>query len=189
MKREDFEHVLRAAAGIVNDELVVVGSQVVLVDHPEAPPELLMSMEVDLYPRGQPERADEIDANLGDGSLFHETFGYYAHGVGPETVIGPAGWEGRLRPLELVGHKGERVVARCLEMHDLVLAKLAAGREHDYEFVEGALRANLVDRDQVRLGVDWMPEPHRQRVRERLEGLLSKVERSEANLNGDAAAE
>jgi hypothetical protein len=29
---------------------------------------------------------------LGDGSPFHAAFGYYAHGVGPETAKAPAGW-------------------------------------------------------------------------------------------------
>jgi hypothetical protein len=180
MRREQFEHVLRAAAAIVQDELVVIGSQVVLVEHPDAPAELLMSMEVDLYPRRRPELAAAIDGALGDGSRFHQTFGYYAHGVGPETVIGATGWEERLRRLELRGHKGEKVIAWCLEMHDLVLAKLAAGREHDYTFVRAAIRAGLVDRDRLRLGVDLMPESHRDQTRERLDGTLAWVKRAES---------
>ncbi len=28
--------------------------------------------------------------------MFHETYGYYARGVGPETPIAPVGWQERL---------------------------------------------------------------------------------------------
>jgi hypothetical protein len=115
VNREQFLHVVRAAAELVDDELVVIGSQAIIVTTREPPAALLRSMEVDLYPRTQPGRAGEIDGSLGDGSRFFETYGYYAHGVGPETVVGPAGWEGRLvkfdvppmrkrTELSLVGH-------------------------------------------------------------------------------------
>jgi hypothetical protein len=57
VKREELEHVIRAAADITNDEIVVVGSQAVLAQYPEAPAPLLVSLEADLYPRTHPERA------------------------------------------------------------------------------------------------------------------------------------
>jgi len=50
-----------------------------------------MSAEADIYPYQAPDLADEIDANIGEGSRFHETHGYYAQGVGPETAILPLG--------------------------------------------------------------------------------------------------
>ena len=51
MKREELEHVLRASAAITLDNsFVVIGSQAVLLDFPDAPAELLLSNEVDLYP-------------------------------------------------------------------------------------------------------------------------------------------
>jgi hypothetical protein len=53
VNREAFEHVIKAAADIVNDEIVVVGSQSVLGNFPNAPPSLLRSQEVDLYPRSE----------------------------------------------------------------------------------------------------------------------------------------
>lgn len=179
MKRQEFEHVIRAAADIVKDEIVVVGSQAVLAHHPDAPDELLMSHEVDLFPRNAPERSDQIDGAIGDGSLFHDTYDYYAHGVGPEAVIGPAGWEQRLVRLELVPiqRRDGAVIAWCLEMHDLVLAKLAAGRDHDFEFAETALNHGLVDREQLLLGVDLMPESHREIVGNRLRGMISRLDR------------
>jgi hypothetical protein len=80
----------------VKDELVVVGSQAILATIEDPPEELIRSTELDVYPRNDPERAIEIDRNIGEGSRFHDTYGYYAQGVGPETIVGPAGWEGRL---------------------------------------------------------------------------------------------
>lgn len=170
---------IRAAAEIVRDEIVVIGSQAILAQHPDAPDGLLFSIEVDVYPRTSPERADEIDGAIGDGSRFHETFGYYAHGVGPETPTAPAGWEERLVRLELSPfHKGDPpVVAWCLAAHDLVLAKLAAGREHDYVFAEEALRAGLVDPLQLQSGVELMPATHRELTRERLTGVIARTQR------------
>lgn len=178
MKREEFEHVIRAAAAIVDDELVVIGSQAILAQHPNAPASLLVSLEVDLYPLNHRERTDEIDGSLGDGSPFHATFDYYAHGVGPETAIAPAGWEGRLVKLELstLPPSEKKVIAWCLEVHDLVLAKLAAGRPHDFAFAEEAIRSRLVDREQLLFGVDLMPESHRARTRERLIGLFARID-------------
>ena len=177
MNREEFEHVIRAAADVVNDELVVVGSQAVLAEFPDPPASLIKSMELDIYPRSDPTKADEIDGELGDGSRFHETYDYYAHGVGPETVIAPAGWEGRLVRLELpaIRRKDRDAIAWCLSIHDLVLAKLAAGRPHDLEFAGEAIRAELADPEQLQLGVDLMPMSHRERTRETLTGVLARL--------------
>jgi Nucleotidyltransferase of unknown function (DUF6036) len=173
VRREHLEHVIRAAADVTKDEIVVVGSQAILGQYPQAPDSLLVSIEADLYPRSDPRRADEIDAALGDGSRFHETYGYYAHGVGPETPVAPAGWQERLVRLELpaILPREGTVVAWCLEAHDLVLAKLAAGRERDLGFAAEAIRAGLVDSTQLRLGVELMPETHRELTRERLDGV------------------
>jgi len=96
VRRDELEHVIAAAADVTGEaELVVVGSQAILGPFPDAPQSMLRSMEADLYPRRAPEKADDIDGSLGDGSRFHRTFGYYAHGVGPETAKAPAGWEMR----------------------------------------------------------------------------------------------
>ena len=168
-------HVIQAAAAILEDELVVIGSQAVLGTFPDAPAALLTSVEVDLYPRNDPSRADEIDGALGDGSRFHQTYDYYAHGVGPETPIAPAGWEGRLMRVEFpaIGRANAKAVAWCIEARDLVLAKLAAGRPHDLDFAEEAIRSGLVRTEQLQLGVTLMPETHLGRTRERLAGLIA----------------
>lgn len=102
MRREDLHHVVAAAAQIVGEtEFVIVGSQAILGSFPKAPEALLRSQEADIYPRHAPDKAVMIEGALGDGSHFQQTFGYYAHAVGPETAKAPAGWEDRLVVVEV----------------------------------------------------------------------------------------
>lgn len=130
MTRAELEHVLRAASAITNeDEFVVIGSQSVLGQFPDAPQALLTSVEVDVYPRYAPEKSDLIDGAIGELSQFHETFGYYAHGVDEATATLPSGWEERLVPVENVNTGG--ATGWCLDVHDLAISKLVAGRERD----------------------------------------------------------
>jgi hypothetical protein len=145
MKRVDLEHVLRAASAITNQrDFIVIGSQAVLGQFPDAPAELLVSDEVDLYPRDRPDLADLIDGAIGELSFFHDEFGYYAQGVGPTTAILPAGWEGRLVVVTNDNTRG--AVGHCLEIHDLLAAKYVAARDKDRRFCRDAVRRGLVDR-------------------------------------------
>jgi hypothetical protein len=75
---------------------VVIGSQAVLGQFPNAPAELLVSIEADVFTFRDPADADLIDGSIGEGSPFHQTFGYYAHGVAEDTATLPAGWKDRL---------------------------------------------------------------------------------------------
>ena len=72
MNRAALEHILRAAAAIANErEFVVIGSQAVHGQYPDAPPSLLVSIEVDLYPRHAPEKSNLVDGAIGELSAFH----------------------------------------------------------------------------------------------------------------------
>lgn len=121
---------LAAAAEVTGqDEFVVIGSQAILGTYDEPPASLLVSLEADIYPLHLPDAAAKVDGALGDGSQFHAAFGYYAHGVGPETAKAPVGWQSRLVRREIprrVASK-QRPIAWCLEVHDLVLSKCVAG--------------------------------------------------------------
>ena len=73
---------IRAAGAIAGcDRIVVIGSQAILGQFPDAPAPLLVSIEADVYPPEHPERAELIDGAMGEGSFFHDSFGYYAQGV------------------------------------------------------------------------------------------------------------
>jgi hypothetical protein len=136
MTFDQLEHVLRAAGAITGEpEMVVVGSQAVLAACPEASGVLAASMEADIYPPAAPENADLIDGTIGEGSPFHETFGYYAHGVGPETARLPRGWRTRCRIVKTPATGGVR--ALCPAPADLAASKLLAGREFMEERDEG----------------------------------------------------
>lgn len=143
MRRADLEHIIRAAGSIADaQQLVIIGSQAILGRFPDAPAELTVSAEADIYPLDAPERADLIDGSIGEKSPFHETFGYYAHGVSPETAVLPGNWRGRLVPVQNENTRG--IVGHCLSPVDLAISKLAAGREKDLCFVTGLLRHGLV---------------------------------------------
>lgn len=143
MTRRQLEHILRAAGDIADDdELIVVGSQAILGQFPDAPATLLVSNEADIYPKNKPELADLIDGSIGEGSPFHDTFGYYAQGVGPTTAVLAPGWENRLVAISGPGTRG--ITGYCLEVHDLALAKAVAGRDKDRRFLRELAQHNLV---------------------------------------------
>lgn len=169
MRREHFEHLI-AAAAIASEEvdLVVIGSQAILGSYPNAPEAMLFSQEADIYPLHAPEKASEIDGALGDGSRFQEAYGYYAHGVGPETPKAPAGWQDRLVRVEIPPRPGSSLgaTAFCMEIHDLVLAKCAADRPRDWDFAREAIRAGLVLVEELEARIGDLPVDgsHRTRI-------------------------
>ena len=149
MQRPQLEHIIRAAAGITGaTEIVVIGSQAVLGQFPNAPAELLVSIEADVFTFRDPADADLIDGSIGEGSPFHQTFGYYAHGVAEDTAILPAGWKDRL--VRVRNENTGNGCGLCLEAHDLAVAKLVAGREKDTAFVSELLRHKLVSAPQIK---------------------------------------
>jgi hypothetical protein len=174
MTRQQLEHLIRAAAVIADDdELVVIGSQSILGQYPNAPATLLVSVEADLYPRNHPERADLIDGTIGELSPFHDTYGYYAQGVGPTTAVLPVGWEDRLVRIRNENTRG--ATGLCLELHDLLLAKCAAGRDKDLRFIREAIQHGLVQRSVIEERLLSMPFSTAQRelVERRLEADFS----------------
>lgn len=179
MRREDFEHVVAAAAEISGErEIVVIGSQAILGSVAEPPKAMLFSMEADVYPLRAPAKAEEIEGSLGDGSAFHGTYGYYAHGVGPETAKAPAGWEHRLVKVEIPPRVGQKVgaIALCLEVHDLVLAKCVAGRERDWDFARAAIEEGLVEVGELFRRLPELPQAADQgHLRKMLEGIVKQA--------------
>jgi hypothetical protein len=148
VKREDLEHILRAASHITCDpDVLVVGSQAILgtFTEDELPEGAHASIEVDVtfFNDYNNERSDQVDMSLGEDSLFHQTFGYYAQGVNIEVAVLPEGWQDRVVLLSTPGTEG--ATGHCLDAHDLVVAKLVAGRMKDMEFADALLRAGLID--------------------------------------------
>ena len=87
MQLHQLEHLIRAAGTITDRyEFIVVGSQSILGSVERPPRECLMSNEADIYPKDAEELWDKIDGALGEGSQFHDTYGYYAQGVDSTTA-------------------------------------------------------------------------------------------------------
>jgi hypothetical protein len=167
MKRHELEHVLRAAGAITGiSTWVIVGSQAILGALPNAPEELLVSQEVDLYAPEDELASDLVDGSIGEKSPFHESFGYYGHGVGAETAILPARW--RERAVAIHGPATGGVTGICPDPTDLAISKVAAWREKDQDFVRVLLSAEIVTLEQMRSRLDELGDDVSSRIRSRL---------------------
>ncbi len=146
MRREDLEHLIRAAGGVTGSRrIVVIGSQAILGQFPQnAPPRTTLSVEADLLPLDAPEKWELVTGSLGELSPFHDTFGYFGDGVSLNTATLPTGWQDRLIRIENSNTNG--YVGLCLEIHDLLISKYCAGREKDLEFCAAVVAATLVNR-------------------------------------------
>jgi hypothetical protein len=143
MTRAELEHAIRPACEVAEDtEVWVFGSQAILGQFPDAPAELRQSAEADVAPKNFPERADRIDAMLGELSLFHETHGFYVHGLSLEAATLPQGWQRRACRVQNANTRG--YAGLCVEAHDLAASKLKAFREKDRGFVRVLLAGRLV---------------------------------------------
>ena len=130
----------------------MIGSQALHASvHGDLPPAAQRSVEVDVAAmRDDPdgEKADLIDGSIGEASMFHATFGYYAQGVVEATAVLPSGWRRRLVRFETPGTRG--TIAWCLEPHDLWISKAIAGRSKDVEFCAALMKRRLVNADLLR---------------------------------------
>jgi hypothetical protein len=107
-----------------------------------------------------------------------------------EHLIAAAGEVSAEREIVVIGSQavdvpprvgqGEGAVALCLEVHDLVLAKCAAGRDRDWEFAAEAISAAIVRTDYLLDRVEDLPEPpaDRDHIRRMVQGISERARRS-----------
>jgi hypothetical protein len=169
VKRSEFEHALRAAGAVLGvDEVLVIGSQALHASVGEPlPPEAERSVEVDVavFDDEEGRKADLLDGSIGEASMFHATFGYYAQGVVPSTAVLPDGWRKRLVAYTSAATAG--VTALCLEPHDLWISKMVAGRPKDLAFCEALVDRGMVDAGTLRdrlAGVGKLAARERKRI-------------------------
>lgn len=148
MRRQELAHILRASCQIAQDaDVLVIGSQAILgtFDDDELPELVRLSREADIAFLDDPDRgkADAVEGVIGEMSTFHDTNRVYAEGVHIDTAELPAGWRERLVTWSL--RSSAPATPRFVEPHDLVLSKLAAGRNKDIVFAASLLDAHLVD--------------------------------------------
>jgi len=99
---------------------------------------------------------DLINGSIGETSRFHGTFGYYAHGIPPESCPLPSGWDKRLNPLQ--NENTNEVTGLCLGPEDLACSKRAAGRPKDLDFVEEMIANGIVEKQRLRTLILDLPQ-------------------------------
>jgi hypothetical protein len=170
VKRSELEHVLRAAGAITGvSTWVIVGSQAILGALPDAPEDLLVSQEVDVYAPDDEAASDLVDGSIGEKSPFHESFGYYGHGVGAETATLPSQWRRRAVKIESPSTGG--VTGICPSPADLAISKLAAWREKDRDFVRSLLRHGIVTQNDLQQLLVELDTDIANRIESRLRGV------------------
>jgi hypothetical protein len=173
MKRRELEVALRAAGRVSRErEFFLIGSQAVHAFCRRPPAEVLLSQECDLYPRTRADVADLLHLELGRGSNFARRHGFYVDVVTPEIASLPNGWQKRLKPLR-VG----KVTAYCLDIHDLLVSKLSAGRLKDLEFAGAILKLRIANVPTLRRRINHSPiERERRRLRAQLKVVLANLD-------------
>lgn len=175
MKKQQVDHVLRAAGRITGEkQFVIIGSQSLHGKYPDIADEIVMSAEVDLVAAKSPQVTGLLN-EIGVDSLFHQSHGYYADPVDATTAMLPKGWKGRLVNLpqgDTAGVKG-----LCLDPHDLAIAKYVARRDKDIVFTRELARRGLVSRDRLLALLDQTPVTTdvRERIRADIASDFSSV--------------
>lgn len=164
MTREQLEHAIRAVCDLSGEtEIIVIGSQAILGEFPDAPAFLRQSTEVDVILKSKPGMTDHVDGVLGELSMFHATHDFYVHGVSTETAVLPEGWEDRLVMVQ--SESTRQNIGWCLQGYDLAVSKLAAFREKDRDFVRVLLAERLLESSPLKERLAAMPLPAPERAR------------------------
>jgi hypothetical protein len=147
MKKQELDHVLRAAGEITGEkQFIIIGSQSLHGKYADLPDEIFMSAEVDLIAKNNPEKTESLNF-IGIYSRFHETHGYYVDPVDENAATLPRGWKGRLINLPPGDTSG--VSGLCLDPHDLAIAKYVARRGKDIVFTRALAARGMVQKPQL----------------------------------------
>ena len=143
MTLADVEALLCLAAEISNHRrFVVAGSLVATGAMINPPDEMVMSRDLDFYPQLDPGRGfEEIARQLGEGSTFHQTNGFYADPITPALLALPQDWQTRLAPISLAGG----VVAFFIDPNDAAISKLMRGADNDLRWTRAGLAEGILD--------------------------------------------
>ena len=175
MKKQELDHVLRAAGRITGEkQFIIIGSQSLHGKYPDLADDIVKSAEVDLIAAKRPGRTEWLNS-IGVYSRFHETFGYYADPVDEKTATLPKGWKGRL--VNLPPGDTEGVKGLCLEPHDLAIAKYVASREKDQVFTRELVGRGILSEKRLLSLLEQTPvdEHVRNRIRDQITAAFKAV--------------
>ncbi len=106
MELSDLEELFDQARKLTNhSEFVVVGSLSILgvVPGRNVPARMLMSIDVDCFTRRDPGRIFDLSRDLGEGSPFEASHGFYLDPISPNVPSLPENWQHRLVRIPLAG--------------------------------------------------------------------------------------
>lgn len=158
MNLGQLKEILASASALTKEtEFYVIGSSAILAIF-ESPTDFFLSRsnEADLVTlSGDPALADRISVLIGELSHFHDNHDVYADGCTFDTpVFAPAGWRDRAIP---VRYDDIGVTARFMELHDLVLSKIGAGRPKDLEFCSALAKTQYINREELAERIPMIP--------------------------------
>lgn len=145
MRKQNLFELTSEVRKITGNLPIIVGSQAIFAVT-DFPPEIVKrSVECDyLLIKEFAKLRLPLTEKLGIFSDYQQKTGFFADILGLATVVLPQNWEERL--VELKDDNGEPV-AFCVEIHDVAVSKLAAGREKDYEFLQTAFLSDYLQID------------------------------------------
>ena len=153
LTQDDLDKAALTVADIfLTDEVVIVGSQALLVQRDDIDRHLRQSIEIDIFARGlekwveanpSDQPSETISALVGENSQFHGQNGYFIDGVDETTARLPRDWMERqvVRHVQRTDGPNVRVIAPSAA--DIIASKLIRGEEKDRVFASRCLRLGL----------------------------------------------
>ena len=143
MNREQLHVLLLRARHLSGHaEFVVVGSLAILGAVHEPPKQMVLSIDVDVYMKADPDRTGMLVEALGQGSPFEDECGYYLDPVSPNLPSFPEGWQDRLVLLDF----GD-IQAFFVDANDVAVSKYMRGEERDLRWLRAGLKDKLLNMD------------------------------------------
>jgi hypothetical protein len=133
---------LEASQRTSHKEFVIVGSLAILGAVVNPPPQMVVSIDVDVYLKNDPQRTGELVEALGQGSTFEDDHGYYLDPVSPNLPSFPQSWESRLLELDFGDIK-----AFFVDPNDVGVSKYVRGDDRDMRWLRAGLNAGLLNFD------------------------------------------
>lgn len=143
MRKQNLFELTSEVRKISGELPIIVGSQAIFAVT-DFPPEIVRkSVECDfLLLKEFASLRPNLTEKLGIFSDYQEQTGFYADILGLATVVLPDGWEKRLVELK---DEADEIIAFCVEIHDVAVSKLMAGREKDFEFLQVAFQSDYLE--------------------------------------------
>ena len=143
MKKQNLFELTSEVRKLIKELPIIVGSQAIFAIT-DFPPEIVRrSVECDfLLLKKLAESRPNLTEKLGIFSEYQQQTGFYADILGLATVVLPKDWENRLVELK---NENSEIIAFCVEIHDVAISKLLAGREKDFEFLQIAFQSEYLE--------------------------------------------